>query len=112
MCGTLLFEQGQWWNAAVYFSPAGQSWAYRKINLAMHERGRIAAGSVLPTVQMALPAGDVQAGIQLCREIRLPEQWHCLARQRAQLMIYLTYVVSTTYDATACDHWLSPGDQP
>src|SRR5262249_2066265 len=32
--GTLLPEHGQWWNAAVYCSPAGRSWVYRKVNLA------------------------------------------------------------------------------
>jgi predicted amidohydrolase len=94
VCGTLLFEHGRWWNAAVYFSPAGQACAYRKVNLAMHERGRLAPGSVLPTVRMALPGGEAVAGIQLCREIRFPEQWHCLARQGARLLIYLTYAVN------------------
>ncbi|WTK76836.1 hypothetical protein OG292_02855 [Streptomyces sp. NBC_01511] len=38
-CGTLLFDQGVWSNAAVYFSPTGARWIYRKINLAMNERG-------------------------------------------------------------------------
>jgi predicted amidohydrolase len=94
VCGTLLFEHGRWWNAAVYFSPAGPACAYRKVNLAAHERGRLAAGSVLPVLRMALPAGEVVAGIQLCREIRFPEQWHCLARQGARLLIYLTYAVN------------------
>jgi predicted amidohydrolase len=86
----LLFEHGRWWNAALYCSPAGQLWVYRKANLAMHERGRLAAGSALPTLRMSLPGGDVRAGVQLCREIRFPEQWHCLARQGAQLLAYLT----------------------
>jgi predicted amidohydrolase len=94
ICGTLLFEHGLWWNAAVYFSPAAQACAYRKVNLAMHERDRLAAGSELPVLRMALPAGEVLAGIQLCREIRFPEQWHCLARQGAGLLLYLTYAVN------------------
>jgi omega-amidase len=88
--GTLLPEHGQWWNAAVYCSPAGRCWVYRKVNLATHERGRLTAGAELPTLLMALPAGEVRAGVQLCREIRFPEQWHCLARQGAQVLIYLT----------------------
>jgi omega-amidase len=70
--GTLLAEDGQWWNAAIYCAPDGRSWVYRKVNLAMHERGRLAAGSALPTVRITLPAGDVRAGVQLCREIRFP----------------------------------------
>jgi predicted amidohydrolase len=92
--GTLLPGRGQWWNAAVYCSPAGRSWVYRKVNLATHERGRLAAGAALPTLRMALPAGAVRAGVQLCREIRFPEQWHCLARQGAQVLIYLTYAAN------------------
>ena len=92
--GTLLPEHGQWWNAAVYCSPAGRSWIYRKVNLATHERGRLAAGTALPTLRMTLPAGEVRAGVQLCREIRFPEQWHCLARQGAQVLIYLTYAAN------------------
>jgi predicted amidohydrolase len=92
--GTLLPEQGQWWNAAVYCPPAGETWIYRKVNLATHERGRLAAGAALPTLRMTLPAGDVVAGVQLCREIRFPEQWHCLARQGAELLIYLTYAAN------------------
>ena len=92
--GTLLPEHGQWWNAAVYCSPAGRSWVYRKVNLATHERGRLAAGAALPVLRMTLPGGEALAGVQLCREIRFPEQWHCLARQGAQVLIYLTYAAN------------------
>jgi predicted amidohydrolase len=92
--GTLLPEGGQWWNAAIYCAPDGRSQVYRKVNLAMHERGRLAAGSALPTVAMTLPDGELRAGIQLCREIRFPEQWHCLARQGAEVLIYLTYAAN------------------
>src|SRR5216683_282738 len=53
-----------------------------------------AAGAALPTLGMTLPAGELQAGVQLCREIRFPEQWHCLARQGAQVLIYLTYAAN------------------
>jgi len=94
VCGTLHFQDGRWWNAAVYFPPAGQPWVYRKVNLATHERGRLAAGSALPTLRMPLPGGTICAGVQLCREIRFPEQWHWLARQGALLLLYLTYAVN------------------
>lgn len=94
VCGTLHHEQGQWWNAAIYFAPEGPARIYRKVNLARHERGRLAAGSSLPTMRMALPSGDIRAGIQLCREIRFPEQWSCLARRGAQLLIYVTYAAN------------------
>ena len=93
-CGSLLSEHGRWWNAAYYFPPDGEPWVYRKVNLAMHERGRLTAGPALPTVVVNRPDGDLRAGVQLCREIRFPEQWACLARQGAQLLIYLTYAVN------------------
>jgi predicted amidohydrolase len=93
-CGTLLAEHGRWWNAACYFPPDGEPWVYRKVNLAMHERGRLAAGAALSTAVVRLSSGVLRAGVQLCREIRFPEQWACLARQGAQLLIYLTYAVN------------------
>lgn len=94
VCGSLLHEVGRWWNAGLYFAPGRHWWIYRKINLAMHERGRLSAGSELPTVDLELPAGRVTAGVQLCREIRFPEQWHQLARAGAQLLMYLTYAAN------------------
>ena len=98
-CGTLLSEAGRWWNAAIYFPPNGDPWIYRKLNLALHERGKLAAGSELPTVAMALPAGQVTAGVQLCREIRFPEQWNCLARQGAKVIVYMTYAANPAQTA-------------
>lgn len=94
VCGSLLYDAGRWWNAGLYFAPGGDPWIYRKVNLATHERGRLAAGSRLPTVHVRLPDGPVQVGVQLCREILYAEQWHCLARDGAQLLLYLTYAAN------------------
>jgi predicted amidohydrolase len=94
VCGSLLFDRERWWNAAIYFSPNGRFQVYRKVNLATHERGRLAAGSALPLMRITLPGGAMQAGVQLCREIRFPEQWNCLARQGAEVLIYMTYAVN------------------
>lgn len=94
LCGSLHFEDDRWWNAAFYFAPGERPWIYRKVNLATHERGRLAAGSVLPTVRMALGGHEIRGGVQLCREIRFPEQWSCLARQGAQVLFYLTYAAN------------------
>jgi predicted amidohydrolase len=80
--------------AGIYFRPAGEPFVYRKVNLAAHERGRLAAGSALPVADLSLPGGELRAGLQLCREIRYPEQWACLARRGAQVLIYLTYAVN------------------
>jgi predicted amidohydrolase len=101
VCGTLLLDRGCWWNVAIYFAPLGASWVYRKVNPAMHERGRLAPGSALPNVTMSMAAGDLIAGLQLCREIRFPEQWYCLARQGAELLIYLTYAANPN-EAAGC----------
>jgi predicted amidohydrolase len=93
-CGSLLFEHDAWWNAAIYLSPHGKRWTYRKINLATHERGRLSAGESLPTLRLDLDGGSLTAGVQLCREILFPEQWQQLADAGAQVFIYLTHAAN------------------
>jgi predicted amidohydrolase len=93
-CGSLLFEHGAWSNAALYISPHGTRWTYRKINLAMNERGRLDAGSELPTLQLHLDGGSLTVGVQICREIRFPEQWQHLAGTGARAFIYLTHAAN------------------
>lgn len=93
-CGSLLCDHGAWSNAALYISPRGTRWAYRKINLAMNERGRLDAGSELPTLQLHLDGGPLTVGVQICREIRFPEQWQHLAGAGARALIYLTHAAN------------------
>src|SRR4029077_7321281 len=88
-CGSLLFDHDAWWNAAIYLSPDGTRWTYRKINLATHERGRLSAGDELPTLRLDLDGGFLTVGVQLCREVLFPEQWQQLADAGAQVFIYL-----------------------
>ncbi|WP_433307206.1 carbon-nitrogen hydrolase family protein [Actinoplanes sp. CA-030573] len=91
-CGSLFPAGAGWCNAGLLFAPDGGRAVYRKINLAMNERGRLVAGSALPLVPLA---GDaVTAGIQLCREIRFPEQWQHLAAAGAQIFVYLTHAAN------------------
>ncbi|MHB8380046.1 MAG: carbon-nitrogen hydrolase family protein [Acidimicrobiales bacterium] len=90
-CGTLLAEDAGWYNAAIYFSPSGDSEIYRKVNLATHERPFLIAGSCLPIINLQFEDGQVAMSPQLCRELRFPDQWHCPARQGAQIFVYLTY---------------------
>jgi predicted amidohydrolase len=112
LCGSLLPEPGGWCNAALYFGPGGERWVYRKVNLATHERGRLVAGRSLPVLGLpvlglpvlGLPGGGiggqagltgaVGVGVQLCRELKFPEQWHVLARGGAQVLAYLTYAAN------------------
>src|SRR6185436_856524 len=42
------------------------------------------------TIDIPHPEGKVSVGVQLCREIRFPEQWQYLATAGAQLFVYLT----------------------
>jgi len=71
-CGSLIFEHHAWWNTALYLSPDGTRWTYRKINLATHERGRLAAGDELPILQLHWDGGPLAVGVQLCREVCFP----------------------------------------
>ncbi|MEV0902141.1 carbon-nitrogen hydrolase family protein [Actinoplanes sp. NPDC049802] len=85
-CGTLLPGERGWSNAAVHLSPDGPPRVYRKINLAMNERGPMIAGDRLETTAVH----GVTAAVQLCREIRFPEQWQHLAAAGARFFVYLT----------------------
>ncbi|BCJ33818.1 hydrolase [Actinocatenispora thailandica] len=89
-CGSLRYEQGGWWNAAVFLGAGGERWTYRKINLARIERGVLRAGASLPPRTVRRGDAEVTLGVQLCREIRYPEQWQQLARSGAQVFGYLT----------------------
>ncbi|SNY54687.1 carbon-nitrogen hydrolase family protein [Paractinoplanes atraurantiacus] len=89
-CGSLLPSDGDWFNAGLLFPSSGPAAIYRKINLAMNERGPLRPGNDLPTFAIPGPDGDITVGVQLCREIRFPEQWQYLAVAGAQLFVYLT----------------------
>ncbi len=92
--GTLIPDGGEWYNAAFGFTPNGGAFQYRKINLAHHERGIITAGSDLPVFDLETADGVVKAGVQICREVRYPEQWGWLARQGVQTFLHLNNAVN------------------
>lgn len=92
--GSLVFDQGSWFNAALYLPPRGTGWTYRKINLAVNERGRIEAGSELRAFPIQLAGGPITVAAQICREIRFPEQWQHLADIGAQAFLYLTHAAN------------------
>jgi predicted amidohydrolase len=94
-CGSLLALEGEWCNAGLFFPADGDFQVYRKINLAMNERDRLRPGDQLPTIDIPHPDGKITAGVQLCREIRFPEQWQYLATAGAQLFVYLTNAANT-----------------
>ncbi len=87
--GSYIREQGLWFNAAFGFTPGGGAHQYRKINLATTERDVITPGSDLPVFELETIKGNVKVGVQICREIRYPEQWGWLARQGAEVFLHL-----------------------
>jgi len=91
--GTLILEGNQWYNAAFGFTPSGGAFQYRKINLATHERGLLTPGADLPVFELEMADRILKVGVQICREVRYPEQWGWLARQGAQVLLHLNNAV-------------------
>lgn len=102
--GSCLFEEGRWYNAGFYRGPNGESFTYRKVNLATKERGIFAAGSELPVFGISVGGREVKVAIQLCRELRYPEQWRHLAASGAEVFVYMTNAVG---DAGLLPVWRS-----
>ncbi len=81
--GVLSQDSGRWVNEAIELS-ADVRRVYRKRNLAHVERPLFAAGADLPV----FPTGQTHVGVQLCRELRFPEQWIALARSGAEIFVH------------------------
>jgi len=91
--GACINEDGKWFNTAQGFSSDGEAHIYRKINLATHERGVFSTGSNLPIFELLTQEGKIKVGIQICRELRFPEQWKWLAHCGAQIILHLNNAV-------------------
>jgi predicted amidohydrolase len=91
--GACVQQNGRWMNAAYGFSPSGKTQVYYKINLAMHERNVFTPGNSLPVLELETPGGTVMIGVQICRELRFPDQWSWLARRGAQIFLHLNNAV-------------------
>jgi len=87
---------GAWRNSTFYFGPGGQSWRYDKINLARSERGDFVAGNSLPVFDVTVGGRPVRLGVQMCREIRYPEQWRWLVMQGAEVIAYVNNAAGST----------------
>lgn len=92
--GTCIFENGNWFNAGICYSYTSEEFIYRKINLAVHERGYFKPGNELKVCKLSLGEKVINLGIQLCRKIRFPEQWRWLALNGAEVFVYLTNAVN------------------
>lgn len=91
--GACINVEGKWFNTAQGFSPNGDVKIYYKINLANHERGVFSVGNTLPVFELNTTEGKVKVGIQICRELRYPEQWGWLARHGAQIILHLNNAI-------------------
>jgi len=91
--GAVVNEEGAWRNAAFGFTPQGQVHTYYKVNLASHERGTFQPGCGLPLFSLQFEGRSVAVGVQICRELRFPEQWGWLARQGAQVILHLNNAI-------------------
>ena len=91
--GACMNIDGGWFNTAQGFCSTGETQTYRKINLATHERGIFSAGNDLPVFELNTPEGIIKVGIQICRELRFPEQWGWLARRGAQIILHLNNAI-------------------
>lgn len=88
VAGACVHDGGAWRNASLYFGPRGERHRYDKINLAQSERGTFTPGDTLPVFDIEIDGAPVRLAIQMCREIRYPEQWRALAAQGAQIIAY------------------------
>lgn len=102
--GTCIKDRNSWYNATLYFGPEGSQHVYRKVNLAISERGLFKSGDELTSFEIMHFDRPVKVAFQLCREIRFPEQWGSLARQGAELFIYATNAAG---DNKQADVWRS-----
>jgi predicted amidohydrolase len=95
--GGCLHEAGLWRNSSFYFGPEGQTARYDKINLAQIERAAFTPGDALPVFDIVVDGTPIRLGIQMCREIRYPEQWRMLAVQGAQVIAYVNNAVGSLH---------------
>lgn len=84
-------EDGAWSNEAVGLLGDGTRLTYRKVNLATDERGMFRPGDELPVFEVPSASAWVPVGVQLCRELRYPEQWRSLAERGARLFLHLNH---------------------
>jgi predicted amidohydrolase len=106
--GACMNTDGKWFNTAYGFTPNGKTHIYQKINLANHERGVFTPGNHLPVFELITPSGSVMVGVQMCRELRYPEQWGWLARCGVQIFLHLNNAVGDdTFQSVWKSHLVS-----
>lgn len=83
---TALYEKRKWFNASLWFSKNGQiKHIYKKCNLSNLDRNHFSAGDKLEVCNLR----EAKIAIQMCREIKYPEQWLFLKTQGAHIIFHL-----------------------
>ncbi len=82
---TAMKENDKWFNATLWFNKKGEiEHIYRKCNLSNLDRNHFTAGDTLEIFDF----NGVKTSIQMCREIKYPEQWLYLKLQEAQIIFH------------------------
>jgi predicted amidohydrolase len=106
--GACVNIDNKWFNAAYGFSADGKMRVYHKINLANHERGVFSSGNSLPIFELNMFNEKIVIGVQICRELRFPEQWGLLARRGAQIILHLNNAIgNSSYQSVWKSHLVS-----
>jgi predicted amidohydrolase len=87
--GTVLFENDNWYNSAIFIDRSGVKFVYKKANLATLDRKCFVAGNSLDVYE----AEKVKFGIQLCRDNAFPEQWKVLKKKGAQVVFHINNAI-------------------
>jgi len=96
--GSLTKEDGNIFNSGIFYSYSNSDFVYHKINLAIKERKYIFSGDSLSGFDVNISGEVIKVAIQLCREIRFPEQWKYLAISGSKVFFYLTYTTGSAID--------------
>ena len=74
------------WNTALLYSPTGELvLSYEKTHLTGSDKETFTPGRELPVAR----AGDWTVALQICYDMRFPENWRILRRKGAELVIHL-----------------------
>ncbi|MFP4027482.1 MAG: carbon-nitrogen hydrolase family protein [Candidatus Brocadiia bacterium] len=85
--GTTTERDDGWYNTARLYSPDGDCVAtYDKTELTGADRNVFEPGQNLEVIQV----GEWKIGLQICFDMRFPENWRILRRQGAEMIIHLS----------------------
>lgn len=91
--GACLHDGEAWRNSSLYMRPDGEMGRYDKLNLAISERGSFKSGNELKVFPTRIGSQESVIGIQMCREIKYPEQWAGVAQKGASVIAFLNNAV-------------------